>query len=1000
MLRHCLFLSGLLLAVVFPLWLVMAEPPPPEPTVKKFACRWATTPIILDGKADEAAWKQAEVIDSFRLPWLGVKVRASRTATTARLLWDRDALYFHADMEDSDLYVASKEQDGQLWEGDVFELFFKPAPDRAGYYEFQVNPEGTRLDMFLPRRGAGGYDRFKGDGDFGWRTKVLARGTINRWTDKDTGWSVEGRIPWTDFVRTGGRPTPGEEWRFALCRGDVSTDFEGPELSTNAPLGNQPFANFHRHEDYAPLVFAGPPSQGAAPRKAVAKVTGSPEPPSPYVGERLYPKLPIQFPIHVVPQPGSDRIVLITQPKPYAKTRVERFIDQPDVAATEVLLEHEDTAYDLIFHPKFAENGYLYLGSNGEAPGGKRTRITRYTMSRQPPYRLDPKSALVILDWASNGHNGGAIGFGKDGYLYITSGDGTSDSDTNLTGQGLDHLLGKVLRIDVDNPEPGKTYRVPKDNPFVARKGARPETWAYGLRNPWRLTVDAESGAVWVGNNGQDLWEQAYRIEKGANYGWSVMEGSHPFYLNRKAGPDPFTKPTVEHHHSDARSLTGGIVHDGKALPDLRGIYIYGDYSTGKIWGVRHDGTKVTYHQELYDSPWMISGFGRDTKGELLICDHKEDGAIYTLKKRPANAPTATFPRKLSETGLFASVAGHRLAPELFRYEINAPFWSDGATKERAFYLPPGEDIELTAKNTWKLPDGTITVKSFGLEEVEGDAGSRRWIETRLMIREDREWIGYTYRWNAEQTDADLVAKEGADVPFTIKTPKGPRQQMWRYPSRTECMVCHSRAAGFVLGLCTVQMNRPGADGVEQLEALEQRGWLKPDSWLDAARETLRERGKDQGLEGKALTDWLSRQTTTRDQRPVPAKSPLLAKSAGGYSKLPDPYAAGGDLDAKARAYLFVNCATCHVEAGGGNAQFSVDWPRKLAESKLLDVKPLHHTFDLADARLIAPGHPERSVLLHRMAMRNKGHMPPLSTVRVDEAGVKLLRTWIAAMKE
>ncbi len=996
MLRLHALRIGLFALLLAPLAFIPAQP---EPAGKTFTCKWTSEPITLDGKADEAAWKQAETIDSFRLPWLGKNDRPARTKTTAKLLWDRDAIYFHAEMEDSDLYAVGQERDDELWNGDVFELFFKPARDRAGYYEFEINPAGTLFDMYMPRRNTGGYPRFKADGDFAWQVKAVTRGTVNRWQDRDTGWSVEGRIPWTDFIRTGGRPAPGEEWRFALCRVDISTDFEGQELSSSAPLASQPRANFHLHEDYSPLVFEGP-AKIADPRRAVSKVAGSPEPPSPYVPQRVYPKLPIQFPIHVVPQPGSDRIVVITQPKPYARTRIERFIDKPDVAATEILLDYEDTAYDLVFHPKFAENGYLYVGSNGPAPGGKRSRITRYTMERQPPYRFDSTSATVIIDWPSNGHNGCAIGFGKDGYLYVTSGDGTSDSDTNLMGQGLDHLLAKVLRIDVDHPEPGKTYSVPKDNPFVGRKGVRPETWAYGFRNPWRLTVDPVSGDVWVGNNGQDLWEQAFRVEKGANYGWSVMEGSHPFYPTRKAGPDPIAKPTVEHHHSEFRSLTGGIVYRGEVLPDLQGVYVYGDHSTGKIWGAKHDGTKLTWHRELVDTPFHVTGFGRDTKGELLVLDHNEKGAIYQLKKRPVEAPKAVFPRKLSETGLFASVAGHRLAPELFRYTINASFWSDGAFKERAIYLPPGETIGLVKTGSWDLPEGAITLKSFGLERKEGDPASGRWIETRLMVREDSEWTGYTYRWNADQTDAELVAKEGLDVPYEIQTATGSRRQVWHYPSRAECLVCHSRAAKFVLGLCTEQMNRPGHDGSEQLVALERRGWLKPDSWMDAARDSIRERGRSRGLEGKRLDSWLLDQTATRDQRRVPEKSPLLARSPASYPKFPDPYAPGGDLAAKARTYLHVNCATCHVEAGGGNAQFDAAWGKKLADMKLVGEKPLHHTFNLSDARLIAPGHPERSVLLHRMSMRDQGHMPPLATVRVDEVGARLLREWIAALKE
>src|SRR5207248_7884053 len=133
----------------------------------------------------------------------------------------------------------------------------------------------------------------------------------------------------------------------------------------------------------------------------------------------------------------------------------------------------------------------------------RKTIITRYTMDREPPYALDPKSAVTIIDWLSDGHNGGALAFGLDGMLYITSGDGTSDSDTNIVGQDLTKLTAKVLRIDVDHPSAGKAYSVPKDNPFLNRQGVRPETWAYGLRNPWRITTDRQTGQIWLGENGQ-----------------------------------------------------------------------------------------------------------------------------------------------------------------------------------------------------------------------------------------------------------------------------------------------------------------------------------------------------------------------------------------------------------------------------------------------------------------------------------------------------------------
>jgi len=169
------------------------------------------------------------------------------------------------------------------------------------------------------------------------------------------------------------------------------------------------------------------------------------------------------------------------------------------------------------------------------------------------------------------------MAFDNDGLFYVTTGDGTSDSDEDVVGQRLDVLHAKVLRIDIDHPDPGKTYSVPKDNPFVDLGGARPETWAYGLRNPWRMHYDREAGHLWVAQNGQDLTEQAYFVRKGDNYGWSVYEGSRPFYLERKLGPTPHVLPTFEHGHHEARSLMGGLVYRGGKLPEIEGAYIYGD---------------------------------------------------------------------------------------------------------------------------------------------------------------------------------------------------------------------------------------------------------------------------------------------------------------------------------------------------------------------------------------------------------------------------------------
>lgn len=990
-----------------------ADEPPKRPV--SYECRFADLPPKIDGLLDDVAWKTAQLIDRFTLPWLEEKERPAKTATQARLLWDREYLYFAAQMEDGDLFADITEHDGKTWNNDVFELFFKPAVDKSGYYEFQVNAAGTVMDMFLPKRGGDNFEQQVKAGDFHVDAKITREGTLNERTDKDRGWTVEGRIPWTDFLRTGGRPAPNEVWKFALCRYDYSVLFDDPELSSSAPLQ---IRSFHQHEDYADLKFVGPATKPATaangvfdpharlPKLTTSRVVGSPEPPAPYRTERRYSKLKVDFPIIVAHQPGSDRLWTITQERSFSTTTIRRFVDADDVAETEVLLPVDNrVAYDICFHPDFAKNGYVYVGHNrAKVEGGEKySMVSRFKVNPQPPYEFDPKSETTIIEWPSDGHNGAAITFGLDGMMYVTSGDGTSDSDTNLRGQEMTKLTAKVLRIDVDHVAEGKSYAVPADNPFVGKPDVGPETWAYGLRNPWRMTTDRKTGHIWVGNNGQDLWEQVYFIRKGENYGWSVYEGGHPFYLQRQLGPTPHVKPALEHHHNESRSLTGGVVYHGFAMPDLSGAYVYGDHSTGKIWGARHDGEKITWHQELVDTPFHITGFGTDSHGELLVCDHagNGDGGFYRLVPAPKGEAAPDFPRKLSESGLFQSMKGHVTSPSLIPYSVNSPLWSDGSLKSR-FIAIPGDNpkIDFNVTKAWGFPNDTVLVKSFALEGVEGDPTSQRWIETRFLTKQQNEWVGYSYIWNDEQTDATLVAKEGLDRDYSIKTAQGERKQSWHYPSRTECMVCHSRAAGFVLGLSTPQMNRDhdyGGVVENQLSVLERLGMFQNQEWANEARNRLREDFKKSGLDEKMVGDKITGMTASQDQRGA-VRANLLPLANDKYGQLADPYDKAAKLEARAKSYLQSNCAICHIEAGGGNSQMQLEFATALDKMKIIDAVPSHDKFGLPDARIVAPGHPERSVLLHRVAMRGRGQMPQLATTLVDKAAVEMLTEWIKQM--
>jgi hypothetical protein len=221
------------------------------PTVRSAECRWASGPIKIDGTLDEPAWQKAQVLKDFAAYW---EHRPAKTATRARLLWDENYIYFAAEMEDSDLYADVTQRNGMTWLNDVFELFFKPSDKKLAYYEFQVNAANTQLELFLPSRGSGGYQRFAPLTRFGMESAVKLEGTLNNPADKDKAWTVEGRIPLSAFLTSGAKPQPSTKWRFALCRYDYSVAFEHVETSSTAPL-TQP--DFHRYEDYGELTFVG-----------------------------------------------------------------------------------------------------------------------------------------------------------------------------------------------------------------------------------------------------------------------------------------------------------------------------------------------------------------------------------------------------------------------------------------------------------------------------------------------------------------------------------------------------------------------------------------------------------------------------------------------------------------------------------------------------------------------------------------------------------------------
>jgi len=308
-----------------------------------------------------------------------------------------------------------------------------------------------------------------------------------------------------------------------------------------------------------------------------SRLVGSPDPPLPYVVKRVFPKLHFKEPLDMANTPAIDRLFVAEQYGKIYSFKNDPGIEQPDLV---IDLHKEIPAltqvYGMVFHPGFETNRFVYICYvlKDGLPDG--THVSRFTMNRTDPPQIDPTTEKLIITWISGGHNGGCLKFGTDGYLYISTGDAASPDppDPSNTGQDIKDLLSSILRVDVDHSEEGKAYRVPLDNPFAQTPGARPEVWAYGLRNPWRMSIDRQTGALWVADVGWELWELVYRVERGGNYGWSIVEGPQSVKPNGRPGPTPILPPTVYHPHSEAASITGGNVYRGGRLPELVGVYI------------------------------------------------------------------------------------------------------------------------------------------------------------------------------------------------------------------------------------------------------------------------------------------------------------------------------------------------------------------------------------------------------------------------------------------
>lgn len=697
----------------------------------------------------------------------------------------------------------------------------------------------------------------------------------------------------------------------------------------------------------------------ARPANPTCKALARPPSTAPVKFERVFETAPLELPLMMQQPPGDPSRWFVAQRGTTngGNANIVSFTVANPAAVTTVAtigplgaMEGEGGLLGLAFHPNFQQNGFLYVSWVRQAgPNGRQSEVGRLHSTNGGASFGEYTTILGPFDQPYSNHNGGGIAFGKDGYLYLSFGDGGAGDDPIPHGQYTDSFFSKILRIDVDNPSGGKAYGIPATNPF-ANGGGEPATFAFGFRNPFRFSIDRETNDVWVGDVGQNQWEEVdAKVKAGGNYGWSCKEATHDYFrTDPKRCPNPnatLIDPIIEHQHipQNSRSITGGVVYRGKAIPDFVGTYVYGDYVRKELWAAVYDaasGAPKAIRLNDQGGPalsWV--DFAEDLDGEVYAVALNEGQIWKMVPAQPAGPDT--FPKLLSQTGCVDPSDPKKPASGLVPYGVSSPLWSDGAEKHRWMALPDGKTITVGADGDFDFPVGTVLVKSFAV--------GGKLVETRLfMHHDDGDWGGYTYEWNDAQTDATLLRAS--------KT-KPVGGQTWYYPSRSECITCHSEAAGRSLGL----------------EIGQQNGDFVYES-----------------------TNRISNQLKTLEH--IGMFSAPLGKPVEQLVVYPTPTGQDGTPEARARAYLHSNCSNCHRPKGPGAGNMDLRFATTLKDTQTCDVTPQQGDVGVAGAKILAHGDPSKSVLSLRPHSPSANRMPPLATSIVDDKGLAVLDAWIRSV--
>jgi uncharacterized repeat protein (TIGR03806 family) len=675
--------------------------------------------------------------------------------------------------------------------------------------------------------------------------------------------------------------------------------------------------------------------------------------------ENPFPSLPpLSRPLGLMQAPGDNSQWYVVE----KNGRVLRFDNSSSVSALSTFIDissptdpidvdssgGESGLLGMAFHPNYGSgNWFVYLSYtiDGAGTGGPFVSVVSRLESKDNGLTLDATDAVTVLtlNQAGVNHNGGQLTFGPDGMLYISFGDGTGGAPNPAVE--VNNLLGSILRIDVDS---GLPYGIPTDNPFAGNAlcntgvGAAPcpEKFAWGFRNPWKWSFDDVTGVLWLGDVGEISWEEINQVENGGNYGWRCREGAHDFNPGSSC-PTNLIDPVIEYSHAVGASVTGGVVYRGTAIPELAGRYIFGDFVAGKIFASVDGGGGSFGFETLLDTSFFIAAFAEEANGEILFLNYTGAGGHIQRIIQSGGSASDTIPTQLSATGCVDPSDPTLPASGLIPYDINSPFWSDNAVKDRWYAIPDSATIDVGVDGDWQFPRGTVLMKNFRL--------SGALIETRLFMRHpDGVWGGYTYEWDDSGTDATRV------IGGKTKTIGA---QDWIYPNETECLLCHTQIAGDSLGLEHGQLNK---------------NLMYPSTGITANQ-----------LVTADAVDLLT--------AALPPGSPATLPN------YPDPGNVSETLESRARSYLHTNCAGCHRADGPTPSDIDLRYSTALQDTNTCDAPP-SGDLGIPDAMIITPGDAAASTLVARTNRRDSDAMPPLGSNLPDTVGVQLLTDWVNSL--